>query len=315
MPPPAAPVPSLMARADAFLGLPSFDRRRLWAPRFRGAAASRLHLCWRIFAFAYALSVSAFDASLFVGGRYLEYLTVQSVWTVVAYFALQLALHVAVRARPALGAGARFDELSLARGPAAAAWAAAQRAALVLFTIAVSFELVVVVLYWLLLASPQPSPLRAWDNAESHGVKLLLMYAELLVTPARPGADAMLSLPLAAGAVYLCVNAGVTLQSGRPVYGILNWRSAGSAVIVVGALAFLCVAFALAAAGASARDAAVARARAGKPSPLPSDASAAAAFPDAFDDDPAPLPCAWCCRGRAPAAAAAAVAERLLPAA
>ena len=64
---------------------------------------------------------------------------------------------------PALGAGADVEPLF--EGDARMrAWSAAQYASLLVFSIAVPFQLVVVTLYWLLLATPYTNPVRAWGE-------------------------------------------------------------------------------------------------------------------------------------------------------
>jgi len=307
---PSAPA-SLSDRFDAALGLDAVDRRRLWAPRFApcGRASRDAWLAWRAFAFVYSAAVSSFDAATTRDrGRYLAYLTVQSLWLVVFYFALALAAALVARLTPAAGAGARLEPLACGGGAARCAWGALQRAAALAFAVAVPFQLVVVTLYWALLATPFSDPVRAWDNAESHGVKFALIWADLLAGAGRLP-DGALPLVVALGCVYLATNAAVTLATGVPVYAILNWRGAGTAVVAGGSALFLVVAFVLAAELAAARDGAAARARAAAP------AGAAAAedgaHPAAFDDDPAPAPCGGCRRAQAAAGEASAAAPLL----
>jgi hypothetical protein len=280
---------------DARLGFDTLDRRRLWSPRFVTHSYSRaLFLSWRVFACAYVVSVSVFNAILVHGPAYMTYLTVHSVWVTTSYFLLALACALLVRAFPSLGAGPRLEPLSLSRGFYAGAWAAAQRALLVLFVIAVSFELVVVSLYWTLLAQAQRDDLHRWDNVESHGIKLLFIYVDLLFSSQRLP-DPLFVVPLCSGLIYLCLNVGVTLSSGHPVYGVLTWHDAGSAIIVIGALIFLVVAYFVASLIAHVRDGCASRLR-GSDGGVAAGVGADDAHPADFDDDPAPLPCASCRR-------------------
>ena len=277
---------------DERLGLDSLDRRRLWSPRFITHPHSRaLFLFWRVFSCVYCVGVSCFNAILVHGPAYMTYLTVHSVWVTTFYFFLALLCALLVRAFPSLGAGPRFEPLSLSCGYNVGAWAAAQRALIILFAIAVSFELVVVTLYWTLLAQSQPDDIHRWDNVESHGIKLVLIYIDLLFSSQRLP-DPLFVVPLGSGLIYLCVNVGVTLSSGHPVYSVLSWRDAGSAVIVIGALIFLVAAYFLASLVAHVRDRFAARLRTNHGCAEGADD----AHPAEFDDDSAPLPCASCRR-------------------
>jgi hypothetical protein len=235
---------ALCERLDSLLHLSpaAWDARRLHAPRFAPCGAARaasLHLAWRLFLAAYALTVSVVDrAASTEPGRYASYLTVHGVWLTVAYF-LCAALTAALAAwRPAL--------------LKTRAHALHARATQLLFAIAVPFQLVIVTLYWLLLATPQPSAFRAWDNYESHGIKMALIWADLLVS-AMVLPTPQLLVTLACAAVYLAINLGVTLSS-YPVYSVLKWNSAASAVLVGGAMAYMIFAFFLAQCLARARD-------------------------------------------------------------
>ena len=240
---------ALCERLDVLLHLspPAWDPRRLHAPRFAlCGAASGVHLAWRMLLAAYALSVSLVNrAAATEPARYAAYLTVHGVWLTVAYFVCA-ALTAALAAwRPAL-------LKTRAHGLHA-------RATQLLFAIAVPFQLVIVTLYWLLLAAPQPNAFRAWDNIESHGIKFALLWADLLVS-AMVLPTPQLLVTLACAAVYLAINLAVTLSS-YPVYSVLKWNSGASAVLVGGAMAYMVSAFFLAQCLARARDRLAARLR------------------------------------------------------
>lgn len=275
----------MCTRLFSFLALdaPAWDARRLYAPRvhlFSSARASgQAHLLWKAFLVAYSLSVSIVNADLQGGPRYMTYLTVHGVWLTVAYFIASAACAATAHWAPAL-----------AQTPAYALHA---RATQLLFAIALPFQLVIVTLYWLLLAQAQPSPLYVWDNLESHGLKAVLIWTDLLVgSMALP--TPQLLVTLGAALIYLVINLAVTLTS-YPVYSVLKWNSGASAVLVLGALVYMVLAFFLAQTLARVRDAwALQRAKRLHAGALLGAEEQDALYPLQFSDDGA-APCACSC--------------------
>ena len=232
---PAAALRTIMERLDAYIfGGTGMDMRRITAPRFHFCSWSPvLHLFWKTFLAGYSFSVSIANRVI-VGSssKYLSYLTVHGVWVVVAYFLCSCIACWVVYLAP-----------SLTKHP----WFAFHcRATQCLFAIGVPFQLTIVTLYWALLAKtdPQSSELRVWDNIESHGIKFMLIWLDLLSSSLRLPHPQLL-ITIGAALVYLFVNLGVTLSSS-PVYPILPWTTPGSGVIVVGALVLMVAAFLIA---------------------------------------------------------------------
>ncbi len=165
-------LPAIVLRADAALA-PSWwagwDARRLWTPRW--GTPQPLWLSYRIFLALYALVVSSVGRAITTetSDRYIAYLTNQSVWLTVCYLWCQVAVGVCVAARPSLRdvlePAAATPEPHVALTPLQrAAWVGLARATQLLWCIALPFEIAVVTMYWLLLASPQPTTITTWSN-------------------------------------------------------------------------------------------------------------------------------------------------------
>jgi hypothetical protein len=138
---------------------------------------------------------------------------------------------------------------------------------------------------------------RSADNIESHGIKFMLIWLDLLFSSQRLP-DSLVALTFGCALVYLCINAAVSLST-YPVYGILTWRAAGTATIAIGALVFVVVTFFLASLIAAYRDRLALRiAGSGAKDAALHDLDA---WPAQFRDDPSPLPCG-CCRSARTAA-------------
>jgi hypothetical protein len=197
-------------------------------------------LAFRVFLALYAITVSAIDRAISreESHRYIAYLTIQGVWLTVCYLSCNAVVNVCVRLWPSLRDVVEptvgTPEPHVALSPLQrAAWVGLVRATQLLWSIALPFEGVIVLLYWLLLASPQPSQLRYWDNIESHGIKLVILAIDLAVScMTLPDAHSVVLTGALLG--YLITNCWVSLTE-YPVYSILTWRAAGNAVLVVGA--------------------------------------------------------------------------------
>ena len=194
----------------------SWDARRLWTSRFAPERPA-LWLLYRALVFLYSLSVSIVDRAISAepSHRYIAYLTVQGVWLTVCYFTCALLVTACVAAWPSLrdalepACATPQPHVALSR-PARLAWVGLGRATQLLWCVALPFEVVIVTLYWLLLATPKNSALAAWDNAESHGVKLLLLLLELaLSSMTLPDAHSFVLAAALTG--YLITNCWVTL--------------------------------------------------------------------------------------------------------
>ena len=151
----------------------SHDARRLWAPRFHPASLTQrtgglIQLCIRGFLFLYAFCLSVwnrtrsnttdFDAS---------YLTYWGVWLVVFHFACAFVCSVVAYVRPDVGSCADPQEAPFSKPYQRKAWIALVKITRLMFSIAVPLQLVIVVIYWLLLAQPQADDLETWSNIES----------------------------------------------------------------------------------------------------------------------------------------------------
>ena len=106
----------------------------------------------------------------------------------------------------------------------------------------------------LIMPAPEPEILARRDELIERLRAILPAYNLIVDETARRAyeCDAFtmyraLPLVVALGCVYLATNAAVTLATGVPVYAILNWRGAGTAVVAGGSALFLVVAFVLAA--------------------------------------------------------------------
>lgn len=107
-----------------------------------------------------------------------------------------------------------------------------------LLAIAVSFETVVVILYWVLLYRGVPvdetAALYFGRNCLIHGIVMIPPWVEVLAGSHR--LHNQLSLPLLAATIsYLIVNVSWT-RAVRPVYAILTWQYGSDAIIVIGTM-------------------------------------------------------------------------------
>ena len=165
-----------------------WDARRLWTSRW-APGRPKLWLAFRVFLALYALIVSSIDKQISdtPDAKYIAWLTVQSLWLTVCYLTCNAIVNACTLAWPslrdALEPGCATPQPHVALTPLQrAAWVGLARATQLLWCIAVPFEVVVVTLYWLLLATPHYTTLSTWDNAESHGVKLALLVLDLCMS-------------------------------------------------------------------------------------------------------------------------------------
>ena len=293
----------MMMLLHTIFGLSHYDRRRIWTPRFIINKWSNFAwVLWRFLSFLYVISVSIFNVEISDSkSRYFTFLTTQSIWLVVSYFSLALACTIIVLLQPSLGKGALIDPLRCSCEKSFF-WSAMQRACVLIFSIAVPFQLVVVTLYWLLLASPFPDAVETWNNIESHGIKLVFVMCDVFFSSQKLPEN-FLSFTLFCAFIYLIINLCVTLLT-YPVYAILSWRSMGTAIIVIGALIFIIISFVIAITITAIRDRISARIRNSHWQSVVSlplaDSDSSDSWPTIFEDDPTPFPCSyarlWCSR-------------------
>jgi hypothetical protein len=178
-------------------------------------------------------------------------------WVTVTFFLMSLLLSAAVLFAPERV----VPLLSPVRSPsshqpaarlraAAACWV---RATQVLFTIALCYEIVIVVLYWSLL-SPQFHSPRGWaKDVNAHAIMMCGVAGDLLVGSGRL-LDRHSLVLLAATLIYLVWNVGITFTDAA-LYPVLQWDGAGSAILAVGAVLFAQAVFFFVGLVAIARDA------------------------------------------------------------
>jgi hypothetical protein len=205
-----------------------------------------LWLVYRVLIALYALSVSIVDRTMVSYGsnKYTAYLTIQGVWLTVCYLLCSLLCSLLVRQWPELyaellPAGSEAVEQQRAgwdrkRRALYLLWVGLVRATQLLFCIALPFQVVIVTLYWSLLAHTQsfPTAVGYWDNLECHGIKLVLLTLDLGVSGMRLP-DAHAAVTAGATVLYLIENAIITLNS-EPIYFVLTWRDNSTVVLVIG---------------------------------------------------------------------------------
>ena len=240
---------SWAARLDAWLW-PVVDVRRAWTPRFTAgclsrAASRRSLLAWRALSASWMLGVQ-----LWAWGRslkpdfHLAYLTHDGMWLNIAYFCVSVGLTLTAAAPGAAGCACTVSRDS------SSAWGRrvrlhAHRLAQVLLAVALSWETIIVLLFWVLLFRGTPDGeepgLYYFSNVVIHGSVAVHPWVDLVV-----GSNTLpdrLSLPvLGASVLYLLLNLGVS-RSLRPVYPVLTWTRGGDAVLVLGTLLLILAVF------------------------------------------------------------------------
>lgn len=166
---------SIHARCDAFWGWDRWDPRRLWVARFTCgttlAISSRRLLAWRTVVALYIFCAGAwlvYDQPNSYG-FYASYLTIQGMWLTICYFVSASVLGAVTWYAPSAGAKALASDSKSLIELAYLGWV---RATQILFELAVCYQLVIVVLYWILLAGDHPTSLSWWrwviGNAAMH---------------------------------------------------------------------------------------------------------------------------------------------------
>ena len=244
-------------RADAWLWQPT-DYRRAWTPRFTcgcsPAASVRALFAWRCFSFSWMLAVQVWVWSQQAppnAGYHLSYLTNDSMWLNISYYLTAIILSVdafsSVKAKQPSG----DDGDPQSRIYAKLARLHAHRMASVLLGIAVSWETVVVILYWaLLFPASNPGSGEARDrfffqNIVIHGTVVLHPWIDVACGSLRLQDRTILPV-LSAAVVYLFMNLGVS-KTIRPPYPILKWERGSDAILVLGTLLAIVVFYYLAA--------------------------------------------------------------------
>jgi hypothetical protein len=252
------------ARCDAFWQWPSFDERRLWspAPRFRPFASTRANalalLAARAVLLAFAGAATIQSTFFFTiresSEHFIAFMSNQGEWLVVVALFTQLALTAAAVARvewrsDAIGAllmpaaaAAATDAPAAPAAPSLAALFALgwKRAALVLVEIAVVYDSVVVLLFWILLRQyVQAGDLSYWHASSTHGVMLAILALDLGVLGAARLVPRHVLAVIGAGFAYAAINGGYVAIRGAPLYPFLTWKSEASAIVVLGVLVLL----------------------------------------------------------------------------
>ena len=173
-------------------------------------------------------------------GFFLSYLTYESLWLNICYFLLASIL----------GADALLASPTRRRLLQHAGRARAHRVLGALLAIAVSFEAVVVVIFWVLLYPAMTATQQREymvGNVLVHGLVLVAPWVDMVLGATRLHFRTAALVVLAAAA-YLAVNAAVS-RLVRPVYFILPWGqdTAADALVVAGVLLVLAVVFLIAA--------------------------------------------------------------------
>jgi hypothetical protein len=144
---------SLVDRVDAWFWPPT-DLRRTYVSRFRCGlsprASARVLLAWRLLSFAWEIAIQIYVWNLSGDkGYYLAFLTIDSNWLNLLYFLVSSCLMIAALVRPAEALDAP------ARG-GCSRWAElhGHRLANVLLAFAVSWETIVVLLFWCVPRAP-----------------------------------------------------------------------------------------------------------------------------------------------------------------
>lgn len=163
------------------------------------------------------------------GSQYLSYLTYQGMWMTIIYLAFSLAVCA----------------LQLAKWAPATewerhAWLHLRRASQVMLDISTSWELLILLLYWLAIFDNDINGSLAWyRNINQHVITFVLITADFCITCARIP-DRHTLIAFGAAIVYCFWNLGYT-KTVKPVYSILKWNDGGSAALCLGALAGVAV--------------------------------------------------------------------------
>lgn len=233
-----------------------YDFRRLWTPRFmiyNEHLSGFLYLLGRLIATSYLFSTAVFDASETnaTPGFYIAFLTIQGVWLTICYFVSVTLLSFVTYVKPYLCnySNPVIPHPSHWTHYAYCGWL---RATHVLFEIAICYELIIVALYWTLLAGNHVT-LKAWyKDIAVHGLMFAFIWTELFLSSHRlPDRHAWIILGTTFG--YILWNIGVTFTV-HYVYPVLKWDGAGSVILAIGSIIFAILVFFLGSSIAYIRD-------------------------------------------------------------
>jgi hypothetical protein len=249
--------------------------------------------------------------------HYEAFLTNQGKWLVIMYFFCAVVMSCAVLFNPP---GYKFEDREgqgLARRLAVRWWQGWKLATHALQELAVVFEIVIVILYWLMLKPSGYSSVAArFRDFHSHGAHMALVTFDALVVSSSIFPDRHSIMILVATIGYLLWNLRETMRLG-PVYPVLKWDDGASGILVVASILLTQGAFFAMQLCVALRDRAAKRLHASKWGPQKdlgasasaSDAAWEAVFPLTFADDATvarpcySCTCCSCCNGFCCAAA------------
>lgn len=245
----------LVTKVDAWLW-PSVDFRRAWTPRvtcgLSPAVCGRALLGFRVCSFIWMFVVQVREWARSPAPEFqLAFLTNDSMWLNILYFLTVSALTIHAAAVCGAAPRSRIARAVLVHG---------HRLSSTLLGIAVSWEVVVVILFWAMLytgtGGRNPQDYYS-SNVLIHGLVALPPLVDVLCGSVILH-DRYLVIIVVAAFGYLLVNLGVT-RSFRPVYPILKWNRGSDAILVLGAVAGVVLVYSAAAAVAGALEASARR--------------------------------------------------------
>lgn len=250
-------MPDCVSKFDAWWDWARFDHRRLWTPRFVGSfpleRAVFITLFLRTILAGYIFAEVIFDraTSRSDDEKYLSYLTVHGIILVAVYFLGATLIGWVVysqRNSPTIissssGAGLFLPSQCKEPHMLKYAWIGLVRATQLIWSLALTYQLIIVVLYWVLLAQNFSDPVEVYKNVESHGMKFAYIWADYLFLSSNRLVDKHGLFVLLSGFAYLLWNIQYTFTRGPWVYPVLTWRGPGSAILAVGTLAFVMIVY------------------------------------------------------------------------
>lgn len=246
----------------------SFDYRRLWTPRFIGScspkvAALLLLICRGMLAL-HSLWVIVYNRGFwhrFDDDKFFSYATLQGGFLVTSYLLCSVVVGTVVwhaRRSPGstlathLAAGTTSTHASashlfipplLDHPCLSVLWTALLQATQLLWCTALTWQIVIVAVYWNSDSPVSYTEEGVWLNYEHHGVKLAIMWADFLLLGSNRLVDRHCLVVLLCAVAYILWNIDYTLRR-EPVYWQVNWRDAqGSAYVVLPCLLLLVLAY------------------------------------------------------------------------